>query len=189
MQAKKLSSSDYNYASLMYTNKYGLQIDKLIADSRAVNAFPVYVFFGTCIGSDETNCNYNPVKVGAHAISALVAERDFIKPGKAKVSNQAILERAVPLTCFTCCPMIIDAGGSDPFNGNYLDGRLTPAPDGNSEIPQEDSPPSPDATEKMGFHEKLSTYVSTLIKNPKEIPPWWESEFRRDLDGIDAIVG
>lgn len=45
IQAKKSDPVGDNYPALVYTNRYGLQIDKLIADAKTVNAVPAYVFF------------------------------------------------------------------------------------------------------------------------------------------------
>jgi hypothetical protein len=85
VQAKKLSPTSDNYAGLAHTNKYGLQIEKLISDSIAVNAMPLYALYSAakyspiCPKGDDTE--------GVYIAGARAIRSNLLSGGIRKVSD------------------------------------------------------------------------------------------------------
>ena len=104
---KKTKPNSDNYSSGAYTNKYGLQIDKLLADSKSVNAVPVYVFFTASTTPKKSQCGGRTRSTGPHSVGAQTIYDQFIANGKSKVSGcnrgDAIGDTQCPNSNHFCC--------------------------------------------------------------------------------------
>jgi hypothetical protein len=169
VQAKRLFDTKDNYPEIARTNRHGLQIAKLLADSRAVNAFPLYAFYHT--GQSGSPCpQRHQAPEGVHLASAFRVDQGFLQSRK-PVSPGDALKLASPISCLVCCPM---ATGSAFDLVQHLE-RYHALP--------ESSSPQP-----MGFHAKVPQFVVSLVESREGVPAWWEREFSRDLEGVDAVL-
>lgn len=172
VQAKKISTSKDNYAAIAYTNKYGLQIEKLVADSALKNFIPFYAFYTS--DDEQTMCGRRGTANGEGVFmsGAKRIYQDFILGSKNNVSVNDVLKKTVPLSCFICCP---ETHASDfaSFLGKYFTHEKE---SDNSNI------------QVLGRYEKLPHHIESFIKLSKEeLPEWFEKEFRSELEGINAI--
>jgi len=177
IQAKKASPIGDNYPSIAYTNRHGLQIDKLISDSRASNAIPAYVFFTASSSSKSSKCGGGFSAKGAFSVGAQSVYSHFIAKGKAVVSESDILQISIPLQCFTCCPLgrpMSDSMGR--FIEHYFSEEAAILSGNNVREVQ------------PGFHERLPPYVSALLESTEGVPEWWHREYQSQLAEFNAVV-
>ena len=97
VQAKKASPNGDNYPSIAYTNQHGLQIDKLISDSKNANAIPAYVFYSASSSPLGSKCGGGVAAKGAFSVGAQNIYSEFIAGGKVVVSETDILQISIPL--------------------------------------------------------------------------------------------
>jgi len=178
IQAKRIDSSCDNYNSLAYTNKHGLQIEKLLSDAGKTSFLPFYaLYFGDqdnpkvlCGGKSDASAEQ-----GVYFASAQDLYDRFILGGRRKVSASDIIERSNPLHCLACCPK---SGSSVRAMYNYLSGYYG------------DSLRSPNQDIlHPGLHDKASPYVTSLLKaEGSEVPDWWEREFQHSFADFNALV-
>ncbi len=177
IQAKKASPNGDNYASIAYTNRYGLQIDKLISDSKSANAIPAYVFYTASPFPQNSKCAGGFSARGAFSVGAQSVYSHFIARGKAAVSEADILKISIPLQCFTCCRL----GSSlrepmDTFIEHYFSEERAILSGENIR------------EGRSGFHSQLPSYVSELLDSTEEIPAWWHREYQSQLAEFNAVV-
>jgi hypothetical protein len=169
VQAKRLFDTKDNYPELARTNKYGLQITKLLADSSTVNAFPLYAFYHT--GQSGSLCPQRPqAPEGVHLASAFRVDQSFLQTRKA-VSSVDALQLASQVSCLVCCP-IATSSASD-----FL-----------QHLKRYHSLPDSASPQHMGFHAKIPHFVVSLVESRESVPEWWEREFSRDLEGVNAVL-
>lgn len=173
VQAKKLSSTSDNYPGLAHTNKYGLQIDKLLSDARKVKAFPIYAFY-----SPKTSTSKCPLgktlPSGAHIAGADMVDKTLLF-SKRRVTDSDALALSTPLPCLVCCPLSRDISSVSNLL-NFLRRYLS------TDIEHEPSSPM------QGYYESLPPFVSSFIQHRGKVPDWWESEFTDEITGVKAIV-
>jgi hypothetical protein len=163
-----------NYPALVYTNRYGLQIDKLIADAKTVNAVPAYVFFTSTTNPGTSRCGGNVTCNGAFSVGAQTIYQHFIASGKAVVSEDQILRQSIPMQCFACCPQV-QHDTMEPFLRDYFGTELDEL--GNANV---------DGI--LGFQPNIPNYVTSLLEHPEGIPDWWEQEFAPAIQDFNSIV-
>jgi hypothetical protein len=174
VQAKKIKTIGDNYPSIAYSNKYGLQIDKLISDSIDNNSIPIYSFYTNKI--DRTKCGHHILDEGVYLTGANGLNKKFIQVGRKIVQFNDILEDSIPLSCMLCCPMIHhnDVGGDfAAFISNYF----------NTEIKNNDS------NQFTGQYKEIPAYVKSFIELSHERKSdFWEKEFEDYLKNVNGIV-
>lgn len=173
VQAKKLKISHDNYPGLAHTNKYGLQIDKLIADAAAVNAFPLYAFYST--NSSKSKCFLGtPFRCGVYIAGASMVEQTLLSH-KRYVRETDAIAISTPLPCLVCCPLTHGTSGKSGLL-NFLDRYF---------VENQDN----DAIDHIpGNYESPPPFVSSLLGQDGTIPDWWESEYHREIADINAIL-
>lgn len=179
VQAKKVEAAKDVYPSLAYTNKYGLQIEKLIKDSKTVNAIPMYALYTAPSGIPQVKCTGkpNPGKgEGVFLSDANYLFNKYIKPGRSKIAPVQIIEDSNPLSCLLCCPI---SNGGDPvlrlkrFITHYFHTEDT--------INEND--------DNVGLHNDYPSYVHHILEHMGEqIPEWLEQEFSHQIDGFNAVM-
>lgn len=175
VQAKKLKINDDNYSSLAYTNKYGMQIEKLIEDSRRENFFPFYAFY--VLEAKNVKCGANILNEGVYLVGGSKLFERFILSGKKKVTSDDILSDAIPLSCFICCPICERGNNGDGF-AEFLGGYF-----------EVDSIRNNNNDLVLGQYENIPSHIESFIKYSKEgIPEWWEREFEYQIKGINSLV-
>lgn len=181
VQAKKIEGTKDVYPSLAYTNKYGLQIEKLIDDSKSakVNAIPIYALYTAPSGIPEVKCTGKPDSgkgEGVFISDANYLFNKYIKPGRSKITPESIIEDSNPLSCLLCCP--ISNGGDPVFRLKEFISYYFTEEEG-----------ARGSNDNVGLHDNYPNYVHHIVENMDgEIPEWWEQEFSRELDEFDAVM-
>lgn len=178
IQAKKTSQGKDNYPSIAYTNLHGLQIDKLISDSKSANAIPAYVFYSASSSPKHSKCGGGVSAKGAFSIGAQTVYSQFIAGGKAVVSESDILNKSIPLQCFTCCPLGREptSQSMDSFIDHYFVEEAAMFADGNAR------------NDRAGFHKTLPSYVVSLLEHAEGVPEWWHREFKSQIEEFSSLV-
>ena len=172
IQAKKLFASKDNYNSLAYTNKYGLQIEKLIDNAKTKNALPFYTFYYSSPCNPKVLCagtTWNKKDCGIFISPAKQLYNDFIIHGKKKVTDSDILTLSNPLHCLVCCT-----------NATSVD-----------EVYRHISMSYKESiTEEEGLHDSAPNYVLFLLnqKESEEIPELYEKEFEQQINDLNNLI-
>ncbi|MDP3025117.1 MAG: hypothetical protein Q8O10_06245 [candidate division Zixibacteria bacterium] len=179
VQAKNIDPSKDNYPSIAHTNKYGLQIEKLLQDSKDKNFIPLYAFY-TCL-QEVVMCRRGINDEGVYLSGGNRVYADFIQNGKTMVLAKDILARSVPLSCFLCCPLCFEGDrGFIRFLSSYYHQEIGLLPEQATSIDAEEEIP--------GIYRQVPGYVSSFIEHAREkLPDWWEKEFREYLEGVNAL--
>lgn len=175
IQAKKSNSTGDKYSAIAYTNRYGLQIDKLLSDARAVNAIPAYVVFTASQSPTQLKCGGSVRSTGAFSIGAQEAYDQFIAPGKTTVDESRLLAASIPLQCFACCPYMSGTNNMDSFINTYFQSELGTLTQNNND-------------RRPGFHRKLPAYASALLEHRDGTPTWIEQEFVTQTQDFNSLI-
>lgn len=174
VQAKKIKTNGDNYSSIAYSNKHGLQIDKLISDSIDNNSIPLYSFYTNKI--DRVKCGNNIIDEGVYITGANGLNEKFIKVGRQIIQYNDILEGSIPLSCMLCCPMArrSDSGRDfTEFISNYFSSELK----------------NNDSNQFIGQYKEIPVYVRSLIKISNESKSdSWEKEFENYIKNVNGIM-
>jgi hypothetical protein len=178
VQAKKLRAGRNNYSSLAYTNAHGLQIEKLLEDSRANNSLPFYAFYTSL--SETVMCPQNVNDEGVFLAGGNRIYTDFVKYRSRTVSTSDVMTRCVGLSCFLCCPTQ-DSSGHE-FVG-FLNSHYR------REFRRERGEGPRGSGELRGVHNELPGYVLHLIEHPDQGNTGdWDRNFGRDTAAINALL-
>ena len=175
IQAKKIKSDIDNYHLLAYTNKYGLQIEKLIEKSQQDNFIPFYSFYSA--KANKVRCGQNRNNEGVYLEGAKAIYNRFILPGKAKLTYDDILKHTTPLSCFLCCPISSSNGGQrfKEFLIHYFHDEIQIDNDNEKQ--------------NLGEYRELPKYIYSFLEFIKEgIPDWWEKEFSSQIADINSLA-
>jgi hypothetical protein len=152
VQAKKAQGLKDLYPELMRTNAYGLQIEKLISDSKRVNAIPMYAFFSSLNASGLCG-GQGPKAEGVYLSSAHRIQKDFLSCGRKKIVASQVLAISNPISCSFCCHL--SSGSDRPIH--YFQHYFSEA----YQLPENED-------EKVGLHAKLPFYVESLLMSNEE---------------------
>jgi len=180
VQAKKIDLTKDNYPNIAHTNQYGLQIEKLLSDSKDKNFMPFYAFYTSV--QESVMCKFRINNEGVFLAGGKQVYVDFIKNGKRTVQPADILLKCVPLSCFLCCPL-----GSEGTEGfiRFLASYYFLEMGFENEKEALDAYPGAMA----GIYREVPSYISSFIEHSREkLPDWWEQEFRNYLEGTNALV-
>lgn len=175
VQAKKVFANKDNYPELARTNRYGLQIDKLLSDAASANAIPLYALYSPAHGQTMCAGSRNH-QDGVFLAGAKRINTDFIAGARQQVSSTDLLSRSNPFSCFNCCPLSHGKaeGAISYFGRYYTDEALA---DGNQD------------GAIVGVHTELPGYVASLLQYAQEgVPEWWEREFAFATVDFEAIL-
>jgi hypothetical protein len=182
IQAKKISKDKDNYNGLAHTNRYGLQIEKLIEDARRRNSLPFYSLYFAPNGSPIVRCGGDPDAGRGHGTflaGALELYSKYIKGGRSKVDAIELLKNSNPLSCLVCCR---NYGPNMPDGVDSIYSYLRDYYPENIKSLNIDS-------DTPGLHKDAPNYVHHLMKlEGSEIPDWWESEFAHEIEGVNSIL-
>jgi len=181
VQAKRIMNGKDNYDGLAHTNRYGLQIEKLIDDSKRKNSLPFYSLYHAPDGNPHVLCRgmQNAGQgQGVFLAGAVNLYSEYIVGGRKRIEAEDLLSRSNPLHCLVCCrkfgPNISGVDGIYSYLKEYYSENIEKL---NSNI---DSP---------GLHKKAPEYVLSLLKlEEAEIPDWWEKEFSHQIEGLNALL-
>jgi len=178
IQAKKIKINSDNYPLLAYTNKYGLQIEKLIEKSKNDNFIPLYAFYTS--KTNKVRCGENRTNEGVYIDGAKTIYKRFILPGKKKLTYNDILEHTTPLSCFLCCPIahsIKDAKRFQEFLIHYYGEEIKGVDQNNND------------GLILGQYKDIPNYITSFVESVKEgLPDWWEKEFNRQIKDVNSLV-
>jgi hypothetical protein len=173
VQAKKVFSTKDNYPGIAHTNQHGLQIDKLLDDSKNVNAIPLYALYSSVNGL--AMCQQLNHKDGIFLAGGQKIYDSFIAISRQKITANDLLGLSNPFSCFACCPLIKGRGGLQDYLRHYFLSEITP-------VDQE-------VDGFRGLHDELPTYLTSFLQNAREgVPEWWEGEFESELRDFKALL-
>jgi len=178
VQAKKIKISKDNYPSLAYTNKHGMQIEKLIEKSKDENFIPFYAFYTS--KADNVKCEAGITNEGVYMAGGKEIYDDFILSGRKKVNYDDILKKTTPLSCFLCCQICqeeMDDSGFRDFLFRYFSYEI------------EKSEKSNKKELILGQYDKTPKYIQTFISlNKEDIIDRWEKEFQHEIKNINSLA-
>jgi hypothetical protein len=180
VQAKKLARNGDNYPALAYSNRYGLQMERLRERARNENLLSFYCLYHHHIDREDMMCRGRRAgRDGAFLAAADGLYRDFVAIGRRSVAARDLLAKANPLSCILCCPLVAQNGASSVRDVyHYLREYYSDAFD------REDT----NRREEPGLHAEPPNYVRVLVEAAHEVPEWFEPEFRGQLPDADAVV-
>ena len=174
VQAKKAFDDKDNYSEIARTNKYGLQIDKLMQDAATVNAIPLYALFSST--GHASSCKFKQAHPdGVYLAGAEAIYNNYISGPRIRVEAADLISDSIPFSCFACCPLSYrGADGAARFVETYF--------------PQE-SEPNDSGHSPRGLHLQLPAYVTSLLEfDPDDVPDWWEREFVSSTEDFRALL-
>jgi len=194
VQAKKLHSTYDNYPGIAYTNRYGLQIEKLLHDANRGNFMSFYAFY-----TDQRADVMCPNKRNDEGVFIAGGQKiydTFIGVSRAQTMVADVLPHTLALSCFIGCPLVLwgepsmepefgGTEGADRFRRSiitYYKSELSP--EFNNEetniLEYENIP---------GIRNELPSYIESFIDlSRKRLPDWWEREFSDDIEEINALL-
>jgi len=171
IQAKKLIPKHNHKPDIARTNKYGLQIDKLLKDSTATNSIPLYALYSG--NSTSSQCPNGIRGEGVFIAGGNSIYANFITPGTKFISDSDLLALSNPLSCILCCP----------YSSSHIDYFSRYYPDDSAVLPDRPNDPI------RGIHQILPNYVDSFLENCRDgIPDWWEDEFKQDISDLEAML-
>lgn len=173
VQAKRLFENKDNQPEILRSNKYGLQIDKLISSSDSIGAYPIYSFFS--VNTSKTTCQKPPtINNGAFLCGARTIRQKIATPTK-KVTSADVLSLSYPMPCIACCPLI-----NPKSSAQSLSLQIKRYFHDDEDAIKSDSLP--------GYSQQIPNFVSSILDNNGQKPDWWEQEFDRQLKDTGAMV-
>lgn len=188
IQAKKLAVGGDNYGALAYSNRTGMQIERLRDNATQRGLLAFYAFYGDGTAGSRVKCGGMPnagASEGAFLADANTLYASYIRSGRAKVTSNAILQASNAMSCLVCCPMA--QNGREGVEGVYrYIQRYHPGAVDRALLPDTMNRASDD---RFGVHSELPSYVSLLLERERDaaIPDWWEHEHRVPPD-INALL-
>lgn len=181
VQAKKCRRD--NYPNIAYSNRYGLQIEKLLEDALNENSIPFYAFYTNV--TENVMCSLGINDEGIYIAGANKVYNSFIQGARRKISIQYVLSISNPLSCFFCCPFLERKYTNifDFFEKYYNEERrenIQKSLNIKNKSFKDSSP--------LGLHKSIPLYVLSLIKERNNIGSWYEDEFRKEIKDINAIM-
>lgn len=194
VQAKKLHPSGDNYPGIAHTNRYGLQIEKLLRDATRGNFMPFYAFYTD--QKANVMCQMQRNDEGVFMAGGQKVYDAFMSGPRTQVMAADALQHTVALSCFLCCPLTsgeesrMPSGSGDPGGGdgwrsfinNYYKSEIEPrfAEEGSNLSESELIP---------GMHKETPHHIESFVKLSREgLPDWWEKEFSHAIEGTNALI-
>jgi hypothetical protein len=194
VQAKKLYSTYDNYPVIAYTNRYGLQIEKLLHDAARGNLMPFYAFYTD--QRADVMCPNKRNDEGVFIAGGRKIYDTFINAPREQVMVADILPHTLALSCFIGCPLVLwgesptqpgfgGQEGGDRFRRSiitYYKSEFGPEfSDEETNIAEYENIP--------GMRKEVPQYVESFIDlSRKSLPDWWEQEFSGDIEGTNALL-
>jgi len=193
VQAKKLHPSADNYPSIAYTNRHGLQIEKLLRDAARGNFMPFYAFYTD--QAADVLCQMKRNDEGVFMAGGQTIYEAFLAGPREQVMAADALKHTVALSCFLCCPLasgesLHDLGNTEDcgnnrlerFIRNYFGTELRPKyTEMNSSISEVERIP--------GMRERAPDHIESFVKLSREgLPDWWEKEFAYAIEDTNALI-
>lgn len=170
IQAKRLRKGKDHYSAIHYSNKHGLQIDKLIKDSSKNSARPFYAFYNN--EDSTTSCKNNSKGQGVYISCANKLNKDIINQPRQRIDTNFLISRSIPFSCWFCCPLC-------KLNRN------------NSIVQFLKEYYNFEGLEFDGLTEIIPEYLNQLLEikeseNDEKLSGWM-SEYKEDIDNIKSI--
>ena len=148
IQAKRVFQKRDNYPGLAYSNKHGLQIERLLSNAAQENALAFYVFYSDASPQKTLCIQAVPALERSLFLSAANdVNTRFVQPARTTLLGDAVLAWSTPLECLVCCPVNPDSSDAIDRILSYLHTYH----------------PLADESERLGIHRDLPYYVSTLL--------------------------
>ncbi len=164
-----------NYSELARTNKYGLQIDKLLADAKRANAIALYALFSNHDSHSMCGGKHEGHDEGAFIAGGRRIYDSFIAGPRQRVDANGLLALSNPFSCFACCPLVHKEDGLRRYLDQYY-----------SHETEADGP----VTERnVGIHAGLPSNLSSFLERSREnAPGWWEAHFQDVIEQFNALL-
>lgn len=188
VQAKKLKKAQDNYPLIAYGNRNGLQIDLLIDSAKHRNAMPVYIYYSVAVPEviqQINNFDFIDKDIvawcrdcinGVYMSMAQSVKRKIFDSPRKEIAELDLLNNSLG---FSMCdllfhPMYLPKEIMDSLNRYYINNMGD-----NTSIP-------PNGIKHFGS--SIPSYLNTLIHQKKDLPAWYESEFKYGLDDIAGVA-
>lgn len=182
VQAKKLKKDADNYADIARANRFGLQVEKLLASSAAENLLPFYSLYYAPKSTLVVTCG-GDIRMGAgqgvFLAGARLVYESFVVPGRKKVDADSVVSAANPLHCLFCCPLSLNKDGAVEGLYHYLEEYYADVLGNAVES----------SNQRPGLHSELPAHVRSLLGTPAgEIEESYEREFGRQARQTGAVL-
>ena len=181
VQAKKLFEGKDNYNGIAYTNRHGLQIEKLIDDAKVKNAIPLYSFYYAVDCAPRSECKDKSRfdrKQGIHLASAHKLCDFYIIDGRKTARPEEIINYSNPLPCICCRNSLTDSRKItflDEIYSNIKEHFSEAFATSDSDI--------------LGLHEFVPVYARSLIYTENvDTPQWSEDAYREELSEVCSLL-
>jgi hypothetical protein len=175
IQAKKLVAGTDHYPGLAYSNRHGMQVEKLRESSASDNLLPFYVlYYSAAPTAHPVLCRGKPdagFQEGTFLAAADVLYRKFIAPGRTNVDAAPLLAESNPLSCILCCPMMHEADkkvrGIYHHLERYFPLAMQPLNEEARNANEQD----------RGLHHRPPAHILALLESTDTpFPDWWERD-------------
>lgn len=171
VQAKRLRPGKDLYPSIAHTNKYGLQIDKLIKDASEGGFRPLYAFYNN--ENHTSQCRNNIINEGIYLADANIIHNDIFSVPKRVIGSAHLISKSVPFSCWFCCSLYESSSNKTFFD--FLELYY----------------PTQKGDNSNGITNEFPNYISSLLKLKKDSDSKLDYDFQkefRDLNDVNGIL-
>lgn len=184
VQAKKTRGHPDLYPLMAYSNRRGLQIERLLEGARSANLLPLFAVYDAPSPVPPVACGAAPHTrpCGVFVVGAKQMYDDHIAPGRRPLDLLHLLRSCHPLSCLFCCSQSVDTSSASYFNNVAAQIARVCSGRHGEESQESDS-------ENTGMHEEPPPYIRALIDAAEAADARWiETEFASALQEVNAIV-
>lgn len=173
IQAKRLRQNHDHYNSIAYSNRHGLQIEKLRTDARRNGFRPLYALYNN--EQETSRCRRNITDEGVYLACADELYNDILLQPRQQIDTGFLISRSTPFSCWFCCPLC-----SSTNNKSLIDFLNNYHPTENRETPE-------------GITDEIPAYINMLIETQSNFETkskqteLLKSEFARYFENISGL--
>ena len=182
VQSKRAPGNTDLYPSIAYSNRHGLQIERLIEASRSDNVRPTYAFYTDPIPGTPFGCQFASKagpRTGAFLAPAGWVYHTFVVPARSQVMRENLLGKSIPLECLACCHLAQKS--LDQFLQAYF--------------AQVDANAGADISSNLGVSDAPPGWASALLQESLQrgasntsVPDWWDREYAHLAARTGAVL-
>lgn len=180
VQAKKIAGEPDYYRALAYTNRYGLQIEKLMSSAVESNFLPLYALYHGTPTPPPIRCKRHK-DAGRHEgvflASAAELYEKFIVGRRVKIDGRDLLQMSITMSSLFCCHDLAQKTG-EPVERIYAHiAELLLS-----------STESKNSNNRLGIHNELPEYISALLRFDQFESDWSDRGYEKVSRDVNAIL-
>ncbi|MEO7978377.1 DUF6615 family protein [Flavobacterium sp.] len=171
VQAKRLRARKDLYPGIAHSNKYGLQIDKLIKDASRGGFRPLYAFYNN--ENHTSQCRKNVINEGIYLADANIIHNDIFSVPKRAIDSAHLISKSTPFSCWFCCSLY-ESSSHETFL-DFLN-LYYPAQNGDN---------------TSGITNEFPNYISSLLGLKTQSEAKLDYDFQKEfriLNNVDGIL-